>query len=404
MPTETFVPSGYDAVNTNVLSISSTRPITNAYNDTENSNYASVSWNKGVGANTDLYMTFDTSTIPNNVAITSVSLLVKGLATTFSSPYVTSCYIQACTGTTPKGTQTAFDTPGVYKIYTVDPGSWTRAEMANAGFLLHSTRGTTGANNNEVFNLCGAELTVDYLELDPPSLTLTSPINGANTTSASIVVAGTVNKMVDITVNVGGVDVATTTASGSFSMSVPVSWGSNTIIVTAEDSFGQTDSETVTVTRSNLSLIFDREQADVDRYNLLRSKLKAGTASASERTEYNGTPKGGYKAADLNRVGTAINTVASDLTAAGYPYDPQAKTNWANNSYFLASDMTTYLAKVQGLRDLLTVWTTTPAVPADVATYQQANAIEQIIADVNTLYHNMVDAYFYMGDLYMGEV
>lgn len=153
-----------------------------------------------------------------------------------------------------------------------------------------------------------------------------------------------------------------------------------------------------------LSLIWDRTQADVDRVTYLRQVLKAGTATATERTEYNGTPKGTYTASDLNRVNTAVNTVAAALTSAGYPYDPQAKTNWAKNSVFLASDMATYIAGVQGLRDVFAVLPTTPDTPADVADFQQANDLEKIVEDVYQLYNNMIDSQFYLGDLYLGEV
>jgi len=40
----------------------------------------------------------------------------------------------------------------------------------------------------------------------------------------------------------------------------------------------------------------------------------------------------------------------------------------------------------------------------DNLTYIQANNIEKILEDVNTLTTNMIAAWYYSGDLYCGEV
>ena len=49
---------------------------------------------------------------------------------------------------------------------------------------------------------------------------------------------------------------------------------------------------------------------------------------------------------------------------------------------------------------------TTPDVPADMEylSYDEANAIEKILIDMETLINNMMTAWFYCGEIECGEV
>lgn len=88
----------------------------------------------------------------------------------------------------------------------------------------------------------------------PPTLNITSPVDGLITNTASLTVAGTTNDAtsspVTITIKLNGTDQGTVTvgSNGSFSKSVTLKEGSNTIVVTATDAAGQTASVTRTVT------------------------------------------------------------------------------------------------------------------------------------------------------------
>lgn len=154
----------------------------------------------------------------------------------------------------------------------------------------------------------------------------------------------------------------------------------------------------------SLGLVTNRTQADVARVLELREAIKAGTASAADITEYLSAPIGGYCSTDVNRVSGAINTVATALTAAGYPVAGGLSTSWTDDDEFLVTDFEAYLDAVAEVRAALAVYPTTPAVPGNINGYTQANDIEQIVEDVYQLYLNMVDAYYYLGDLYLGEV
>lgn len=71
------------------------------------------------------------------------------------------------------------------------------------------------------------------------------------------------------------------------------------------------------------SLIFDRNQSDVDHTAELRRKMQSGeTLTAEEQEEYfSGLLKGSYNVNDMNRVNAAVRELSAMLTEVGYPVD-----------------------------------------------------------------------------------
>lgn len=68
-----------------------------------------------------------------------------------------------------------------------------------------------------------------------------------------------------------------------------------------------------------MNLIYDRTAEDVERALALAKKAEAGTLTDAEKTEWLAGMKGCYNATDLNRVEAAVQTLAAELNAAGYP-------------------------------------------------------------------------------------
>lgn len=68
-----------------------------------------------------------------------------------------------------------------------------------------------------------------------------------------------------------------------------------------------------------MNLIYDRTAEDVERALALAKKAEAGTLTDAEKTEWLAGMKGCYNAADMNRVEAAVNQLAAELNAAGYP-------------------------------------------------------------------------------------
>jgi len=153
------------------------------------------------------------------------------------------------------------------------------------------------------------------------------------------------------------------------------------------------------------SLITDRTAADVRRWEELKAKAFADM-TAEEQAEWLAGMKGAYKPDDRNRVGEAVLYVANRLKAAGNDIMVSPKTDWTREDIPTPAQMIHYLEQIQNVRDVLAVYQTTPAVPADMVdlTHTKANDIEKILVDVDQLITNMIAAYYYSGELYGGEV
>lgn len=156
---------------------------------------------------------------------------------------------------------------------------------------------------------------------------------------------------------------------------------------------------------SNFNLITNRTQADVERYAELKSKYLHGMTDA-EKAEWRTALKGAYNFTDLNRVESAVEYVANRLTEAGYVVVPVIKKDWKVGDKPTHEDLKRYMKNVADIRSALTTFQTTPAAPTTEKKldFQAANAIEQILIDIDDLITRMVSVYFYSGDLYSGEV
>lgn len=155
-----------------------------------------------------------------------------------------------------------------------------------------------------------------------------------------------------------------------------------------------------------LDLITDRTQGDVDRTVYLKAKHWQDM-TAEERSEWLSPSKGAYNASDLNRVETAVRYVVNQMIALGYPISLSTFTSWSRNSKPNANDLKRYFDNVAKLRAMFPVYSTTPATPSsNMATFnhEKANDLEKILLDVEDLLIKMAAAWFYTGDLYMGEV
>ena len=99
----------------------------------------------------------------------------------------------------------------------------------------------------------GGVLTVEIVGIDndPPVISITSPTNGATVSSSSVSVSGTVSDALSGVATVTCNGAPASVQSGSFSCSVALASGANTITVSATDVAGNTSSASETVTFSN---------------------------------------------------------------------------------------------------------------------------------------------------------
>lgn len=178
-----------------------------------------------------------------------------------------------------------------------------------------------------------------------------------------------------------------------------------TYAVEAYNSAGTSSRITLETATTGLILITDRTQQDVDRVWELAKKLNAGTATVEELAEWNSIAlKGCYDYTDLNRVGDAVQYLSEILKSRGYDCPVIPKLDWPESGSGSPSDMAQYLQNVQTLRCILTLLPETPDVPADMEkpTWQEANAIEQILADLESTIKTMLKTRVVCGDAYCG--
>lgn len=159
-----------------------------------------------------------------------------------------------------------------------------------------------------------------------------------------------------------------------------------------------------TVLFYGLHLVTDRTQFDVDRVNTLAAKGWA-KMTAAERNEWSAGLKGAYNATDLNRVQSAARYIKDRFESLGYSMNLSEQRSWTQQDAPSAADLRKYLDDIRVIRNVFAVLNTTPAVPDSMArfTYSKANAIEQILHDVDLLLSNMISSFVYSGELYGGE-
>lgn len=174
-----------------------------------------------------------------------------------------------------------------------------------------------------------------------------------------------------------------------------------------------------------LNLITDRTAADASLINRLLKKGRANW-TAEERLyffcgagEYetvstqtdeiatltdtvavyvgDGVVRGAYNYTDLNRVTAAMDYIKSRLELDGYRVDGYRETvkEWSDSDAPRTEQLNAYLANVAAIRATLDVLPTTPETPADMdlLTWMEANDIEQILVDVETVAQSMRKVY-----------
>lgn len=148
----TINPNGYTGTTGTVTNY------TNAYNGSDNtSSYATFSATTS-SRSAATYFTFDTSSIPSDATINSVTGTVRYNVnnTSYLSPTV-----QLYNGTTAKGSAiTNASTSSA--IYTLDCGTWTREEIDNLKLYVRALCTRTSNNRGYTLYFYGAEITINY--------------------------------------------------------------------------------------------------------------------------------------------------------------------------------------------------------------------------------------------------
>ncbi len=158
-PQEVTIPLHPTSYDTTDYSYYSTSNMSNAYEDSDSTNYASIRAKNGNYAETWVYFKFDTSSIPAGATILEMTCKVKA-SYTANNTIMPTHTIQMYSGTTAKGSATTLGTSASEK--TLDVGTWTREELSDARVKLYLQRSTTQASTAYYGRFYGATLTIKY--------------------------------------------------------------------------------------------------------------------------------------------------------------------------------------------------------------------------------------------------
>ena len=134
---------------------------TNALAPTTSTTYANINLTRGSSAVTYWYVTFDTSSIPQNATITSCSGKIKCVSSSTNSGYIKTRQAQFFSGTNAKGaTVTLSRSANVLSPTNI--GTWSRDELDDARVRFYAVRNTGSTNSSIYLRPYGADLTVNY--------------------------------------------------------------------------------------------------------------------------------------------------------------------------------------------------------------------------------------------------
>lgn len=152
--TLTLYPAAY--VSGSPTPSNSTRPV--GKSDT-NTTYAQQSATTGRNAESYMYYSFDTSDLPEDAVITSVTCKAKGYVSNTSR--FTTRTMQMYVGTsTAKGTAVSMSTSA--SSQSISCGTWSRKELETCYIKIYCKRGTSSTTSSANIRFYGATLTIKY--------------------------------------------------------------------------------------------------------------------------------------------------------------------------------------------------------------------------------------------------
>lgn len=209
--TLTVVPSGYTGLSG--MSVSSSYPVTNAYNDETNTTYARYSVSQSTTGS--VYFTFDTNDLPADATITGVT--AKARLRVGNTSRVTNTTCQLYSGSTAKGSSSTFaTTASPPTAITLTAGTWTRSELSDLRMLVGGT-GSSSSSSRYIY-VYGASVTITY-SVSAYDITISNSTSATVTASTNAAVAGdsveiTADTLSGITVKDNGVDITSQFVQG----------------------------------------------------------------------------------------------------------------------------------------------------------------------------------------------
>ena len=147
-------------------------------------------------------------------------------------------------------------------------------------------------------------------------------------------------------------------------------------------------------------MIFDRTQNDVDTAIILRNKKVKGFESLTSE-EINTLERGTITINTLNRIENKQMELANLFSQLSINVEIKNK-NWEETQIFNRAEFQRILDNLNVLVKNFCVYSNTPNVPKISYHFEDINAIEKILFDLEELYNKALKSFVYCGTTYCG--
>ena len=150
-------------------------------------------------------------------------------------------------------------------------------------------------------------------------------------------------------------------------------------------------------------MIFDRKKSDVDNSKtLILNKVQKNISLSDE--EINTLEKGTLTINTLNRIENKQSELFSLLSGIGY-YAPQIVTKtWTYDDLFTSDEFERIVKNTETLRNASLVYKSTPITPIADYYFENLNAIEKILYDIENMTSEIKSLFLECGTFQCGEV
>ena len=149
-------------------------------------------------------------------------------------------------------------------------------------------------------------------------------------------------------------------------------------------------------------MIFDRTQNDVDTAILLRD-TKVKKFETLTESEIATLEKGTLTINTLNRIENKQEELKNLFNDIGYWNTPITNKVWGENDIFNVNEFRRLLDNTNVLRQAFFVYKDTPNTPPISYHWQDINALEKILYDLNVMISDVKSNYRECGTFYCGE-
>ena len=148
-------------------------------------------------------------------------------------------------------------------------------------------------------------------------------------------------------------------------------------------------------------MITDRTANDVSLAKTLRAKLQSGQSLSD--AEISIMERGTMTINTLNRIENKQAELKELLENVGYYNTPIQNKTWEYTECFKENEFQRILNNLNVLRNAFFVYTDTPGTPPISFHYENINALEKVLFDIEAMLNDMIDRFRECGTFECGE-